>query len=296
MNIRIQSVKTDTFTMEYFKFGSGKDTLVILPGLSVQSVMGSADAVADAYRLLTDDFTVYVFDRRKDLPPSYTVREMARDTAEALRASGLESVCLFGASQGGMMAMVIAAEHPELVRALALGSASARSSDEQYRVVEEWIRLAKEGNAAGLYTAFGEKLYPPEIFLQSRGLLAEAAKSVTREELERFVILAGGMKDFDASNDLAAIRCPVLVIGSSDDRVLGSDAASRIAEKLRDNPGSELYIYSGCGHAAYDTAPDYKERLLRFFAPASEALNNGASDSLHIHPCPDGKEPGKNES
>lgn len=50
--IEIKTVQTDGFEMEYFCFGHGKEPLVILPGLSVQSVMGAADAVADAYRLL----------------------------------------------------------------------------------------------------------------------------------------------------------------------------------------------------------------------------------------------------
>ena len=69
--------------MDYFRFGHGGDTLAILPGLSVQSVMGSADIVAESYRLLTDDFTIYVFDRRKELPASYPICAMAQDTAQA---------------------------------------------------------------------------------------------------------------------------------------------------------------------------------------------------------------------
>lgn len=113
-SIKIETIKTDKFTMDYFRFGEGKETLVILPGLSVQSVMASADAVADAYRPLTDDFTIYLFDRRKELPDSYSVYEMAQDTAEAIQAAGLEHVNLFGASQGGMIAMIITLEHPEL--------------------------------------------------------------------------------------------------------------------------------------------------------------------------------------
>ena len=58
----VDTVKTDGFTMGYCRFGSGDKTLVMLPGLSVQSVLGSADAVADAYQMFTDDYTVYLFD------------------------------------------------------------------------------------------------------------------------------------------------------------------------------------------------------------------------------------------
>ena len=142
--IQIETVRTGAFTMDFFRFGQGRRPLVILPGLSVQSVMGASSAVAGAYRPLTEDFTIYVFDRRKELPASYPVEEMARDTAAALCALGLARVCLFGASQGGMLAMKIAAEQPALVERLALGSTAARVTEARGRVMDTWIRLAED--------------------------------------------------------------------------------------------------------------------------------------------------------
>ena len=59
----MNTVKTDSFEMDYIKFGHGSRTLVIIPGLSVQSVLLSADAIEEAYRMFTDDCTVFPFDR-----------------------------------------------------------------------------------------------------------------------------------------------------------------------------------------------------------------------------------------
>ena len=266
---RIETVTTDSFAMDYFQFGHGPKTLVILPGLSVQSVMGSAEAVAAAYQPLTDDYTIYLFDRRKELPPSYSVYEMAQDTAEAFRVLGLEQVDLFGVSQGGMIAAEIAIRYPELVHKLVLGSTAARIGEAEFQTVEKWIALARAADAQGLYLAFGEALYPEEVFEQSRELLADAARSVTDEDLRRFVILAEGMRGFDVTEDLGAIACPVMVIGSMDDRVVGPEASFQIAWQLKGRPDAVLFMYGGYGHAAYDTAPDYKDRLLQFFAPGS---------------------------
>ncbi len=262
-HIQIETVETGSFTMDYFRFGHGSETLVILPGLSVQSVMLSADAVAEAYRLLADDFTVYVFDRRNELPDAYSVNEAALDTAEALRALGLRNVSVLGASQGGMMAMVMAVEQPELVQKLILCSAAAGMDEQRYKTIDSWVRLAKAGNAADLYLAFGEAIYPEELFGQSRELFVEAAKSVTDEELDRFVILAEGMRGFDVTRDLKNISCPVLVIGARDDRLLGADASEQIADALN-GQNTVLHMYDGYGHAVYDTAPDFKERVLSF--------------------------------
>lgn len=78
MNVLLDTVKTDEFVMDYCRFGCGKGNIVIIPGLSVQSVMPSAQAIAQAYKILTDDYTLYVFDRRKDNPESYCIADMAR--------------------------------------------------------------------------------------------------------------------------------------------------------------------------------------------------------------------------
>ena len=266
MNIQIETVISDGFSMDYFRFGHGENPLVILPGLSVQSVMGFADSIADSYRVFSDDYTVYVFDRRKELPETYSIHEMAQDTAEAIRTLGLRGVNLFGASQGGMIAMEIAAMHPDLVRKLVLGSTSSCIGRTQREGIEKWIRLAKNGDRTGLYLAFGEAVYPEDVYAQSRDLLVAAAESVTEEDLERFTVLAEGVRGFDATGDLGKITCPVLVIGSLDDRVLGAAASVRIAENLSGQKGVVLYLYDGYGHAVYDTAPDYRKRLLEFFS------------------------------
>lgn len=266
MTTQIETIRTDSFSLDYCRFGQGAKALVILPGLSVDSVMNYADAVAEAYRPLTDDFTVYVFDRRKELPAAYPVFEMAEDTAAVIRSLELNHVCLFGASQGGMIAMAITLEHPDLVSKLVLGSTSACLEQKQYQAVDRWVQLAKAGNTKDLYLAFGEAIYPPSVFEQSLDLLAAAAESVTAEDLRRFVILAEGMKGFDVSGRLSGIACPVLVLGSGDDQVLGAEASRRIADLV---PDCRLYMYEGYGHAAYDTAPDYRERMLRFLVPES---------------------------
>jgi len=264
-NTKIETVAADDFTMDYFRFGHGEKTLVILPGLSVDSITKYAAAVALAYNRFMKDFTVYVFDRRKELPPVYTIHDIARDTAAAIRTLGLDNICLFGASQGGMIAMSIAIEQPDLVSRLILGSTSSRVTDEQYRVIDGWVRLAKAGNAKDLYLAFGEAVYPQQVFEHSREMLTESAKGVTEEDLRRFVILAEGIRGFNVTDQLGKIACPVLVLGSNDDQVLGGEASREIAEQLKDRPECELHMYDGFGHAVYDLAPDYKNRMMDFF-------------------------------
>ena len=265
MDYTVDKVVSGSSEIGYLRFGEGKKTLVILPGLSVQSVLPSAAAIEKQYRVFRDGFTVYLFDRRSEPPEKYTVYDMASDTAEAMRKIGLGGVCLFGASQGGMIAQAIALDYPELVFKAALCSSACRIGPERASVIREWIRLAKKGKATELYLSFGEKIYPPGVFRQYRDAFPKMAESVSDSDLSRFITLAGGTFGFDVKERLREIRRPVLAVGDRTDAVLGADATDEIAEAFGDAPGFESFVYSGYGHAVYDTAPDFAERLYEFF-------------------------------
>ena len=258
------TIKTKRFEMEYFRFGSGDKTFVILPGLSIKSVMGAKDAVEDAYSLMKDDFTTYVFDRRKVISENYSIKDMADDTARAMEEMGLTDTYVFGASQGGMIGLALAIRHPKLVKKLVLGSTSSHVQPSQRGVLDRWIGLAEAGDRHGLYREYGKEIYPPEVFEQYREIFDEAASTVTDEELARFVILARSIRDFDVTDELKCIKCPVLALGVYEDQVLDSDATMEIAQNLDHRDDFALYMYKGYGHAAFDTAPDYKSRMLDF--------------------------------
>ena len=256
-------VKTGGFSMDYCRFGGGERILVILPGVSVQRVLGAMAFIEEAYRAFWENFTVYLFERRNEMPEGYSIRDMARDTAAAMEALGLSKVNLFGASQGGSMAMMIAIEHPEMVERLALGSATARVTEARYEgVFKKWVDLARKGDAEGVYLSFGKLVYPEGMYQTYKSALTEAAKGVTEEDLRRFIVMSEGMRGFDAREELRRIACPVLALGSRDDQVLGGEASMEIASYLGDQ--CRLYMYEGYGHAAYDCAPDYKNRILQF--------------------------------
>ena len=247
--------------MNYLKFGTGDKTLVMLPGLSVKSVLLMGDAVKNAFRAYDKDFTIYLIDRREDVPPVYTVADMARDTAEKMKELGLKDVCLFGASQGGMMAMLITAWYPELVHKLVLGSTAAKISDLGNSVIGGWVSLAEKRDGEALYLDFLKKVYPAYLFDQFKDIFIATGKSVTEEEFSRFIIIAKGAVDFDAKSELDKIKCPVLVVGSEDDAVLGSAASYDIARRL----GCRIHMYKDYGHDCYDTAPDFRDRMFKFF-------------------------------
>ena len=166
-----------------------------------------------------------------------------------------------------MAANLIAAQQPELAEKMVLASTSVHITQEEFQTIESWIRLAEEGDAEGLYLAFGEALYPQAVYEQSRDLLIDMAKTVTKEELRRFIIFAEGMKGFDITARLDQIQCPALAIWDRQDRVFCATAMENLVQTSGRRSAFEVFLYDGYGHAVYDMAPDFMERMLRFLVP-----------------------------
>jgi pimeloyl-ACP methyl ester carboxylesterase len=246
----------------YACFGSGKKALVILPGLSIKSVADSAVAVEKAYRRFEEDYTVYLFDRRANVENGYTLKCMADDTAAVMRRLGIEKADIFGASQGGMIAMYLAVYYPELVNRMVLGSTTARISDGFRHVYKNWIELAKKQNKEELAAAFADSVYSEKTLELYRDAIVRDLSDCSDHELAHFVILAEALDTLSVYDDLSKIQCKTLVLGSEGDRVVGADAQRDIAAQL----GCELHMYEPVyGHAVYDEAPDYLDRMAAFF-------------------------------
>ena len=260
-SVTVATVSDSGMSMKYAVFGSGEKNFVILPGLSVHRVTESAAAIANAYGEIAKEYTVYVFDRAENMPDGYTVEDIARDTAAAMKALGIEKADIFGASQGGMIALTLAADFPEAVGSLILCSTAARCSDTLLAAVDEWIKYAKEKDQLKLLESFAEKVYSDATVKAYRDVLVSAEPAITDEEYRRFIVSAEACKTFDCLDRLSSVKCPALVIGSEGDRVMTADTSKQTADAL----GCEIYLYGEeYGHAVYDEAADCITRYLDF--------------------------------
>ena len=261
MSIKIETLKTYSFEMDHFKFGFGSRNMVIIPGLSIKSVMESADFIAEAYSLFAEKYTVYVFDIPKHLPAGCSIHDMARDTAVALDALGIKDAYFFGISMGGMISQVIAAERPDLVHKLLLGSSCSKLTDEEKKKLLEWVSLAENKRVTELSLAFAEAVYTKELFEKNRKAFAYLAEITTDEELAQFITAAKAVSVFDITQKLYKIQCPVLLMAGGQDKIMSRSSFELLAEKTH----GELYIYEDYPHSVYDEAPDFKQRTFDFY-------------------------------
>ena len=249
--------------MSYASFGNGKKVLVILPGLSdgLATVRGKALLLAAPYRKFIDDWTVYMFSRKDELPEGYSIREMAEDQAEALKELQLEKVSVMGVSQGGMIAQLLAAEHPELVEKLVIAVSAPRVNEQIRACVDRWISLAQAGDHRQLMIDTAEKSYSENYLKKYRKMYPLLGRIGRPENYSRFLANAHAILRFDAVPELAKIICPTLIIGGTEDQIVGAAALYELRDHIS---GSELYMYEGLGHAAYEEAKDFNERVFGF--------------------------------
>ena len=268
-NVPSSSVETlkaeaDGITMHYLRFGNGDKTMVVLPGVSAFHVTDSGEAVAAGFADFAEDFTVYLFDVKEDVPEGYTLQQMAEDTKTIMLSLGLQDICLYGVSMGGMMSVYIAGKYPELIERLVLASTTCTSSDIQQNVLEAWASLAESGDRSGLAESVAKTIYSENTIAAYGDVLTAGYDTLTDEAMTRFSRCVSSMFSFDFSEEAAAIKCPVLVLGSKGDAVLTPDAPYYLAAQTN----GTLYLYGEeYGHAVYDEAPDFKERVLTSMYP-----------------------------
>ena len=235
--------------------------MLILPGLSIRPVSESAEFIASQYRCFCNGFTVYVFESRRDMPQGYTIRQMADDTASAMKELGISRACVFGASHGGMIAQELAINYPELVSAMILSSTIPIHNDTSTATMKRWSALAKAGNPSALNRDVFQHVYSPEYYARYREAFRRIEDCGSPEQIRRFGIMAESIIEFDADSRLADVTCPAYVFGIENDTVLSGQASYRLAERL--NCGST--IFPGTGHSIFDEIPDFPKLLLDHF-------------------------------
>lgn len=188
-------------------------------------------------------------------PVAYTLDEMAADAVGLLDALEVGKAHIVGASMGGMIAQLVAADYPE--RVLSLTSIMSNTGNPGLpRPKPEAIAVLNnrgpdptqdlEGFLAHSYAsskAIGSPAYPTDEASHRERTLAEFRRSFYPVGFSRQY--AGVMASPDRRPKLGGIAAPTVVVHGVDDALVpvegGRDTAANI-------PGAELHEIPGMGH------------------------------------------------
>ena len=206
---------------------------------------------------------------------SYTLAQMAADTAGLIDNLGLGSAHVVGISLGGMIAQILAIEQPERVRSLT-SIMSTTGNDQVGQPTDAALALyllppvsTREGamDRAVLFNrTVGSPAYPTE----ETELRDRAVRAVDRSFNPQGVArqLAAAVTTPDRTKDLRRLDLPTLVIHGAEDPLIAMSGGQATAAAI---PGAELVVIDGMGHdLPRPLWPTVAERIATLVARAQQ--------------------------
>lgn len=189
----------------------------------------------------------------------YTPEAAVIQLRSLLESLNARQVILVGSSFGGNLAMLAAAEYPELVQGLILVDAAVFVSESMPKKIMNSRQMSNLGplmaRSFGTNIGFYEKCYSdPSFFDGERKEKTMVMTGITNWDVAYWEYLkAWNSADVNFQSIIGEVKIPALVISGENDKIVPLDDAVRLAEML---PNSSLSVIDGAGHLPHEEAPE----------------------------------------
>jgi pimeloyl-ACP methyl ester carboxylesterase len=217
------------------------------------------DLLARRYRVLSYDNRG--IGESEIAPGPYSVAELAADAADVLDAAGAQRAHVVGASLGGMVAQLLAAEQPERVERLVLVGTTPGGAG-AYPLPQQTLALMAEAPSL-----------PPDVALRRFVENALAPGSPLVDEVFAYrqrhppdpagwAAQAAAGAAWDADGRLGRIAAPTLVLAGTADAVVDPRNAQLLVDAI---PGAKLELIDDAGHLPFwERAEEFAAIVERF--------------------------------
>jgi pimeloyl-ACP methyl ester carboxylesterase len=277
------------------------------PALMVHGLGGASTNWTDFAGLLAPRLSIELIDLpgfgQSGPPPDrdYSIRSHTQIVIRYLEQSGRGPVHLFGNSMGGVLAILIAARRPDLVRTLTLISPAVPDLRPRRLATDPLLTLALLPGTGGLFRRRISR-YPAE--LRARAVInlcfadpsrvppnrvEEAVAEVQRRDglgwsTEALVrSLRGLVRSYLAPrgrslwSDLAMITAPTLVVWGDRDRLVDVSLAPRVARTI---PDARLIMLHNVGHVSQLEDPETTARAALALVEDSRRVDQPAQEGV----------------
>jgi pimeloyl-ACP methyl ester carboxylesterase/predicted glycosyltransferase len=279
--------------LHYEIYGEGEQTMVFLPPWAIvhsRIYKAQLPYFSERFRCVTYDPRGNGKSDRPTEVADYSLDNYLADALAVMDATEAGKAILVGLSFGGLLASILAAHHPERVKAAILaGTVASIGPDYDYRKpqhflekrerFEGWDKFNRDYWLAQ-YPDFAEH-FISHIFPEAHSTKQiedgiDWAGDTTGPVLVKTVEARTIRPSFDVSEAMyAKIRCPMLLIHGDDDQIVPPARSEAVAEAT----GAELVTLPGAGHHPLGRFPakcnaliaDFIDRRLGLPAPARPA-------------------------
>jgi pimeloyl-ACP methyl ester carboxylesterase len=213
--------------------------------------------------------------RKPDVP--YTLADMASDAAALLEVLGIESAHIAGASMGGMIAQLVALDHPQKTRSLIsiFSTTSDPSLPRSSPEAQAALMARPEGTdreSVIAHSLKGRRAYASTKWPFDEKRLGE----LIGRSYDRSFYPEGTLRQWAAimaspprTERLASLKVPALVLHGSSDTLIPPAAGRHTAQCI---PGAEHHEIEGWGHdLPLEVIPTLRELILPFIARVEAA-------------------------
>lgn len=189
------------------------------------------------------------------------IADHADDAIAVIEHVARGPVVFVGLSIGGMIAQVVAARRPDLVRAVVLSNTAARLG-----TPESWqarIDAVQAGGLDSIADGVMERWFAPPF--RATPALALWRSMLARTPAAGYVAACRALAAADHTAATAALRLPALVIGGDAD---GATPPALVQATAALIPGAACHIIPGAGHLPPVEAPDAWAALVSPFLAA----------------------------
>ncbi len=220
------------------------------------------EELAGRYRVIAPDLPGHGM---SELPPGVpSLEKMGEALFSLFGELGVEHYCLLGHSMGGYLALAMAAQHPEQLRAFCLfHSTPYADNDEKKLNRDRAVELIRAGKKQQLVNNHSPNTFAPF----NEGPMAakiDALKQMALKTTDQGIVYAlEAMKSRpDRLEVLRGLEVPVLVIQGLHDRFIAEELSRKIAGQV---PGATHVFLEHSGHMGFLEEPRASSRyLIRF--------------------------------
>jgi len=264
------TIHRDDVAIHVLDTGGDGIPVVFLHGVMGRGIhwQGTMAALAPRYRGIALDQRGH---GRSDRPAGpYDRDAYVDDLACVVDALGLERFAIVGHSTGALNAWVYAARHPARVTALVLEDmTAARKGDDFLAGWRAWLAswplpFTSHADLVRHFAAIRPSLggYFAETFAEA----ADGWRPIFSTDAVLATLAGNEAKDW--WDELAAVRCPALVVRGERSDWLGDDESRRIAATI---PRGRLAVVEDAGHTVHVDQPEVYRELVADFLDAAIA-------------------------
>ena len=190
----------------------------------------------------------------------YFMGDLVKDASALMDHTGIENALFVGLSIGGMIAQGLAAERPDLVRAMVLSDTGAKIGTEA--MWQDRIDAVNSGGIEALEASILERWFAKSFRTENAAELAGWRNMLCRTTVDGYTGCSKAIADTDLYESTARLTLPTLAVAGAEDGSTPPDLVRETAELI---PHSQFEVIQKAGHLPCVEQPEILGHLITKF-------------------------------